>query len=138
MMFATILLAVDTSAQSTKAIETATELAQTTKGEVLVFHVRPLLRGRTGQVDVDLREEDGNVAEDVAQRLQDLGIKAIGRRVAAYHGDTAWKIVEAAQESGADVIVMGSRGHSEIPSLLLGSVAHKVLHLATGPVLVVR
>jgi nucleotide-binding universal stress UspA family protein len=137
-MFNKILLAVDSSPHSTKAIETATQLAKLTNGEVLVYHVRALLAGRTGQVDVDLREQDDNIAEDIAGRLQELGIKASGSRVAAYHGDTALRIVQAAHDTKADIIVMGSRGHSEIPSVLLGSVTHKVLHLATGPVLVVR
>ena len=137
-MFDKILLAVDTSPHSEKAIDATTKLANMSGGEVLVFHVRAYLAARGGHVDLDLGEEDANIAVDVAQRLQSVGIRATGTRVAAYHGDTGWKIVQAAQEAQADVIVMGSRGHSEIPSLLLGSVAHKVIHLATGPVLVVR
>jgi nucleotide-binding universal stress UspA family protein len=137
-MFQKILLAVDSSPQSTKAVDAATELARQSSGEVLVYHVRALLTGRAGHVDVDLREQDDNIAEDVARTLQQRGVKATGSRVAAYYGDIATRIVEAAQDIGADVIVMGSRGHSDLPSLLLGSVTHKVLHLANGPVLVVR
>ena len=137
-MFDKILLAVDDSPHSGKAIAAATDLAKLSGGEVLVFHVRAFLAARGGHLDVDLREEDANIAENVAATMQSEGIKATGTRVAAYHGDTGWRIVRAAQEAHADVIVMGSRGHSEIPSLLLGSVAHKVVHLATGPVLVVR
>ena len=137
-MFDKVLLAVDSSEHSTKAVAAAVEIAKMSGGEVLVFHVRAFLAARGGQLDVDLREEDSNIAEDVAQSLQAEGIRATGTRVAAYHGDTGMKIVEAAQQAHADVIVMGSRGHSDIPSFLLGSVAHKVIHLATGPVLVVR
>ena len=137
-MFSKILLAVDTSPHSANAIETATELARLSRGEVLVFHVRVYLPARGGQFDVDLGEEDSNIADVVAERLQGAGIAATSSRVAAYHGDTAKEIVAAAQEQQTDVIVMGSRGHSDIPSLLLGSVTHKVLHLATVPVLVVR
>jgi nucleotide-binding universal stress UspA family protein len=39
---------------------------------------------------------------------------------------------------GADVIVMGSRGRGDLAGLVLGSTAHKVIHLADRPVLVVR
>src|SRR5215813_13033663 len=47
-------------------------------------------------------------------------------------------IVSDAQEHGADVIVMGSRGRGDLAGLVLGSTAHKVMHLADRPVLVVR
>jgi nucleotide-binding universal stress UspA family protein len=137
-MFDKILLAVDSSPHSAKAADAATELAQLRNSEVLVYHVRALLAGRAGQVDVDLREQDDNIAEDIARTLEERGVRATASRVAAYYGDTAKRIVEAAEAIGADVIVMGSRGHSDLPSLLLGSVTHKVLHLSTRPVLVVR
>ena len=106
--------------------------------ELLVFHVRAFLVARGGQLDVDLGEEDSNIAHDVAAWLLELGIKATAERVAAYHGDTARKIVQTAHERDCDIIVKGTRGHSDIPSVLLGSVAHKVLHLSTVPVLAVR
>ena len=47
-------------------------------------------------------------------------------------------IAKEAEDLDADLIVMGSRGRSDIEGLLLGSVTHKVLTLATVPVLVVR
>jgi uncharacterized protein len=47
-------------------------------------------------------------------------------------------IVEAAREHQAGVIVMGSHGRGDFTALLLGSVAHKVIHLADRPVLVAR
>ena len=48
------------------------------------------------------------------------------------------KGVNDAIEVDADVIVMGSRGRGDIAGLLLGSTAHKVIHLSDRPVLVVR
>jgi nucleotide-binding universal stress UspA family protein len=47
-------------------------------------------------------------------------------------------IVEAAREYQAGVIVMGSHGRGDLTALLLGSVAHKVLHLTDRPVLIAR
>ena len=47
-------------------------------------------------------------------------------------------IAQEADKLPADLIVMGSRGRSDIEGLLLGSVTHKVLTLAKVPVLVVR
>jgi nucleotide-binding universal stress UspA family protein len=46
--------------------------------------------------------------------------------------------VNDAQEHGAGVIVMGSRGRGDLAGLVLGSTAHKVIHLADRPVLIVR
>jgi nucleotide-binding universal stress UspA family protein len=137
-VFNKILLAVDTSEQSRLATSKAAELARGLNGEIHVFHVRPLLAGRGGWLDVDLTEEDRNVADDVAAELAAQGLTVSASRVASYHGDTGKRIVEAASEYGADVIVMGSRGHGELPSVLLGSVAHKVVHLAHCPVLIMR
>jgi nucleotide-binding universal stress UspA family protein len=48
------------------------------------------------------------------------------------------ELTALARERQADVIVMGSRGRSDLAGLLLGSTAHKVIYLADRPVLAVR
>jgi nucleotide-binding universal stress UspA family protein len=53
-------------------------------------------------------------------------------------GYAARDIVDDAQEHDVSVIVMGSRGRGDLAGLVLGSTAHKVIHLADRPVLVVR
>ena len=45
-------------------------------------------------------------------------------------------IVEIAEEANADLIVAGTRGHSPLAGLLLGSVTQRLLHIARCPVLV--
>jgi nucleotide-binding universal stress UspA family protein len=52
-------------------------------------------------------------------------------------GDKADALARVASERAAAMIVVGSRGESPLKGLVLGSVAHKLLHLATTPVLVV-
>lgn len=53
-------------------------------------------------------------------------------------GQPAQVVLQAAQETGADLIVMGSHRHTVLGDALLGSTTHQVLHSATIPVLVVR
>lgn len=53
-------------------------------------------------------------------------------------GDPAQRILERAASEGADLIVMGSRGFSDLKGLIVGSVSHKVSHLAPCAVMSVR
>jgi nucleotide-binding universal stress UspA family protein len=66
------------------------------------------------------------------------GVAAKGELRGAGAGHVAKAIVEAAEANDIDLIVMGSRGLSDIQGLLLGSVTHKVMQLAHVSVLVAR
>jgi nucleotide-binding universal stress UspA family protein len=52
-------------------------------------------------------------------------------------GGAAHAIAEIAKKQGADLIVAGTRGYGPIAGLLLGSVTHRLLHIAHCPILVV-
>jgi nucleotide-binding universal stress UspA family protein len=134
-VFSKILLSVDGSAHSARAVDKAAALADSLGSEVVVFHVRETLPGK---YDMDLREGEVDLAANVANDLKAKGIKASSLRESAFYGFTAQVVVAAAEQFGADVIVMGSRGRSDLTGLLLGSVTHKVLQLSDVPVLVVR
>ena len=69
-------------------------------------------------------------------RAEERQVKAIETLVE--HGDPAHRIVDAAQHHGADLIVMGRRGHGDLKGLLLGSVSHKVSQLAECACLTVK
>jgi nucleotide-binding universal stress UspA family protein len=70
--------------------------------------------------------------------LAQAGVKAHGEIRNTIFGYAAREIINDAGEVGADIIVMGSRGRGDLAGLLLGSTAHKVIHLSDRPVLVVR
>ena len=53
-------------------------------------------------------------------------------------GKVAQEIMDVAASEDAGLIVMGSRGMSDWQGLLIGSVAHKIVHLSSVPVLIVR
>ncbi|HEY7331668.1 MAG TPA: universal stress protein, partial [Candidatus Limnocylindria bacterium] len=79
--------------------------------------------------------EARQLAERAAEQLARAGI---GADVELREGDPADQLIRAAEAVGADLIVVGSRGLSTIPRLLIGSVARKVLLHAPQSVLVVR
>jgi nucleotide-binding universal stress UspA family protein len=138
-MFDHILVALDGSGPSKKALETATSLARLTGGTVRVLHVREHgFAGRAGEVEFEGREEAHAIVDTAVAGLTAEGIEASGAVRGSLHGHVAREIVEEATQSGANLIVMSSRGHGELAELVLGSTTHKVLHLGTLPVLVVR
>jgi nucleotide-binding universal stress UspA family protein len=135
-----ILVAVDHSEISDRAVIAARDLAVLSHGEVWVLHLREREVGvKTGQLTADETTEEANaqVAASV-EVLTQAGVKAHGEVRNTIFGYAAREIVGDAEDIGADVIVMGSRGRGDLTGLLLGSTAHKVIHLSHRPVLIVR
>jgi nucleotide-binding universal stress UspA family protein len=92
-------------------------------------------REPTNDQAVDRRERTRFIGERALAVLEGAGITA---ELEVREGDAAGELVRAATVSGADLIVVGSRGLSTLPRLVLGSVARKVLLHAPQSVLVVR
>jgi nucleotide-binding universal stress UspA family protein len=136
-MFEKLLLAVDGSPGSEKAVGIAAGLAKTLGSEVLVFHVREIEIGRfSGQMEPP--EEALELVNRVVSTLQEQGVVVKGEARSAPWGSAGREIVEGAAAAEVDGIVLGSRGLSDWAALLLGSVAHKVISLAHCPVIVAR
>jgi nucleotide-binding universal stress UspA family protein len=140
IMYERILVAVDHSEVSARVFEAARGLASLSDGEVWVLHLREReVMGKTGLLTST--ESSDEARADVTAAVETLtgaGTKASGVVRDTLFGHAAREIVSDAQEHGVDVIVMGSRGRGDLAGLLLGSTAHKVIHLADQPVLVVR
>jgi nucleotide-binding universal stress UspA family protein len=139
-MYEKILVAVDHSEVSARALAAARELASLSHGEVWVLHLREReMMGKTGMMtSAESSDEAGTAVSDAVAELTQAGIKAHGVVRDTVFGYAAREIVSDAAGVGADVIVMGSRGRGDLAGLVLGSTAHKVIHLADRPVLVVR
>jgi nucleotide-binding universal stress UspA family protein len=84
----------------------------------------------------DFEEERQQAALAEAKAL--LAESGMDARTAAPVGDEAAEIVRVAEESGADLIVLGARGLNQLKRLVLGSVSTKVLHKSPCDVLVVK
>ena len=87
----------------------------------------------------DERKDRRQQLRDIVDRTHDeLAEGGISASTEMREGDPADQLIRAASESEADLIVVGSRGLSTLPRLVLGSVARKVLLHAPQSVLVVR
>jgi nucleotide-binding universal stress UspA family protein len=139
-MFEKIVLAVDGSDHSRKAVPIAADVARKSDGEVVVVHVREHMVDLGGTWEQESLSRATAIVDEACKVLQEAGVTARSsvRRSLAGSGRIAQEIIEAADEEDASLIVMGSRGVSNIRSLLLGSVAHKVLQLSSQPVLLSR
>jgi nucleotide-binding universal stress UspA family protein len=98
------------------------------KTEVVVMHV-----------DTRNRPQEGlALATSITESLIALAVNARPEVRSNPRGHVGREIAAAAAEYGADLVVLGSRGRSDLGGLLLGSVGHEVLELAPSPVLLVR
>jgi nucleotide-binding universal stress UspA family protein len=139
-MFDKILVAVDHSEISDRALDAARDLALLSKGEVWVLHMRErevAVKTGVSLSDESMDEASAAVAAAV-DKLTAAGVKAHGDVGTTLFGYAARNIIDDAKEHDVDVIVMGSRGRGDLAGLILGSTAHKVIHLADRPVLIVR
>jgi nucleotide-binding universal stress UspA family protein len=138
-MYDKVLVAIDHSATSDRVLAAAKDLASLSKGEVWVLHVREReVIPRLGLVPTEEATEAEDKVKAAVSALAEAGITAHAEVADVTFGLAAREIVDLAKQHDVGVIVMGSRGRSDLAGLVLGSTAHKVIHLTDRPVLVVR
>jgi len=144
-----ILLATDGSKEAGLAFASAADLSERTGSELHVVYVghMPLVSyespGAT-TLDPDLQRRMQEGAEKEARTMLDEQVQRIGEtggEIAEVHariGRPDAEIVGLADELGAGLIVLGSRGLGPLRRALMGSVSDSVVRHAHCPVLVVR
>ena len=137
-MYSKILLAVDGSEHSQKALEAALEFARLSGAEVLLVHFQERDISKVGVYDLETRTEGMQLVRAAEAMLEKAGVRTQAVIRPIMYGYAAQEILAEAGLFKPDLIVMGSRGLSDFMGLLIGSVAHKVMHFAPCPVLVVR
>lgn len=139
------LVATDGSPASSAALDEALELASATSAELTVITVWRALQGDFGLsyppasalgeiLDAERLHAEATLA-DAAERAREAGVTA---HTYLTTGDPVERICAHAVEVDARLIVIGTRGHGTVTSLLLGSVSHGVIRQALSPVLVVH
>lgn len=138
-----MLVAVDGSEHSENAVRHALDMARRIQdARILLLNVQP--PAMSGEVSNLLTAEEvlaqhrsaGNAVLNAAEAILATAQVAYETEIAI--GRPAECIVEAAQRRGCDVIVLGASSHGRVHSLVLGSVASKVAHIAEVPVTVVK
>ena len=138
-MITTILIAVDSSEHSFAAarigIELAKQLAATATVLYVIDEAKALPSPDTGividEAVVVLKKEAEQILESIRQLYGDAIIPLMPT------GNPKTSIVQTAEEVGAQVIVLGSHGHSGLRHLLLGSTAEYVMRHSSIPVFIV-
>lgn len=136
-----ILLATDGSTDAELALSTAVDLADSTNSELHVVTVAPGYPSydvRKPEVVEQLREQAESILEDQVQKIEQRGGKVAEKHLRVSGRHRADQIVQVAEEIGAGLIVMGSRGLGGVRRALIGSVSDSVVRHAHCPVLVVR
>ena len=114
------------------------ELAHDSGDHVVVLHVHEFAVGRFGRLRIDCADEEGEgVVEKVVSDLRAAGVSTEGEITEANTGHVAAAILAAAKRHDVRLVVLGSSSRTDLPRMLLGSVAARLLHMATRPVLIV-
>jgi len=145
-MFKHILVALDGSSASEKAIEKGLQLAQVTGARVLALTATEIwsamaVSGPDGRKRIEKFELAQERAAKAILAAFEARAKVMGVAPVLLHvpdQDAARAITNAAEKEGCDLIVMGSHGRRGLDRLLLGSQAQRVLTDARCPVLICR
>ena len=131
-----IVLGQDGSEGSGQALTVACELAKQLDRKLVIAYAYEVskLGGEVQDLARSLREHGEGVTSEAAAKASEAGVDS---ETVIESGNIADALARLAEQRGASMIVVGSRGESSIRGLVLGSVAHKLLHLASTPVLVV-
>ncbi len=142
-----ILVPIDGSLHSKKALEFAADLALRYTAKLCILHVLHNSPGSdtislgAASVTIEASQQDldrtaRGLMEAAKKVVTDMGCSKV--ETIARGGHPTQQIIRCAKKKEFDMIVLGSRGLSDVKGLLLGSVSHQVNHLSGCTVITVR
>jgi nucleotide-binding universal stress UspA family protein len=146
IQLARIVCPTDFSPTSSRAVDYAATLAESFGAELVLLHIIPEMTypirsfGMSYSLE-HIQEELHEKAKESLERRADEAKQAkpgLNVRCALRDGEAHEETLALATEESADMIVMGTHGHTGITHALLGSTAEKVVRLSSCPVLTVR
>ena len=132
-MYQKILVPIDGSGHSKRALQEAIKIAKMTNGSITLLNVQSKTLRAPNQPNNDAAQN--SVLIDGQRLVQADGIPV---DTLLLEGNVVDKIVKTAKEENFDLIVIGARGLSKFEEILMGSVSHGVVEAAPCPVIVTR
>jgi len=144
-LFSRILVALDGSDYSLKALDIAIDLAKKYQSQLVLVHVvmrqiyaiNPPEAGILAGTAI-VRELEAEGKAILAKGEETVRTQGLPVEIRLRQGVPAEELLRAAAEEKVSLMVLGSRGLSQVKAFLLGSVSDKVSHHAKCPVLIVR
>jgi nucleotide-binding universal stress UspA family protein len=139
-MFKRVMWATDGSEASDKSMQTAKELATDMDGELLVVYSEEFTLPGKGGGSLPRHADEEIVQDKIKRQVEELSKDGVSVRLEITKsrvGNAAHELAEVAANEHTDVIVVGTRGHTLLRGLLLGSVTQRLLQIAPCPVLAV-
>lgn len=138
-----ILVPVDFSASSQRALDEATALARKSGAELHVVHCYQFLPELIERYGVETPKSYQSDVFDAARKRMDeccSEARALGLSVQPHMAENlpSKEVVDLAERLGIDLIVIGTKGRSGLKQVVLGSVAERVVRLAPCPVMTVN
>lgn len=138
-----ILVPIDGSDYSMKALSRAKEIGTLTKADLTILFVVSDMTNHPYSIDIssieqlrsEMKAQSVKVVEEAKESLGDYEGKV---DTLVRTGNVAYEIIEVSNSGGYDLIVMGSRGLGRFAKTMLGSVSQKVLNNADISVMVVK
>ena len=139
-MFNLILVALDGSTHSLKALDCAGELAVKHGSKLILLHAFQQTSDLRGSESFDqlVGERKGKGSKILEEAIQRLGQLSEAVEEDLLEGPAADAIISVVETRGVDLVVMGTRGMGSLKGMVFGSVSTKVTHHAPCSVLVVR
>src|ERR1035438_7087978 len=140
-----LLVPIDFSAASGSLLQTAASLAQSLGARLVVLHVLqpivpmgdPMMMPDMAQVTSMQKAAEQDARAQLTRACEKVAEQGVAAKQEFHNGSASAVILERARALPADLVIMGSHGHTALYDLLLGSTSHAVLKKSPCPVVIV-
>ena len=141
-MFTKILVPVDGSDNSYRALDAALILSEKLGSNITVLHVMeevPITHIESQKLLSELLENYKKENQDILSKCTEIARKkGVTINTILLQGNPASKILDFSKKEKYDIVIMGSRGLGKFKELILGSVSSKIVHHSSCEVLLIR